>query len=197
MKKLLMILSLTLILFSCEKENNETNDTVSPNLYSLPWKTEYIHYENIPMCRGNHSSGYKLFYKDSLLKEECIEFGAIGISDSLLVNDSILHIFFESSEIGSYDLLTKNGGYSWEKYGTGPPYIYKTHFVDINLVYCVTRNQNDLYFTGIGESNLTVYKDTLAKGTHYILDTGTNIIDIDSTLISINDSVDFVIKFKE
>ena len=196
MKKVLSILLMTLILFSCEKEKNELNEKEVNNPYDLPWDTEYIHYENLSMCSGSHSSGYKLYYKDSLLMEECIEYGGIGISDSLLINDSILHLFFTGNN-GSYDLMTKNGGYSWEQFPVGPPDIYNIHFVNIDLVYCVTKNQNDLYFTGIGESNLSVYKDTLTNGTHYILDTGTNIVNIDSTIIMLNDSVDYVIKFNE
>lgn len=152
--------------------------------------------ENISMFQGSHSSGYKLYYKDSLLMEDCMEYGGIGIADSLLINDSILHLFFKSST-DSYDLLTKNGGYNWEKFSLGPPDIYNIHLVDSELVYCVTKNQNDLYFTGVGESNLSMYKDTLTKGTHYIIDSGTNISDMDSTLITLNDSVDFVIKFNE
>ncbi len=182
---------MTVILFSCEKEKNEVK-----NPFDLPWNTEYIHYENLSLCSGSHSSGYKLYYKDSLLMEECIEFGGIRISDSLLINDSILHLFF-SGGYGSYDLMTKNGGYSWEQFSTGPSDIYNIHFVNTDLIYCVTKNQNNLYFTGIGKSNLSIYKDTLTKGTHYIPDTGTNIVNIDSTIIMLNDSVDYVIKFNE
>lgn len=128
--------------------------------------------------------------------EDCIEFGGVGITDSLLVNDSILHLFFTDSN-GSFDLMTRTGGSSWEQFPVGPPNIYNIHFVNIDLVYCVTKYQNDLYFTGISESKLSIHKDTLTKGTHYIFDSGTNIISIDSTLIALNDSVDFVIKFKE
>ena len=195
MKKIFNVLLVALTFIACNKEDNEIDKKVI-DPYELPWKTENIHYENLSMCSGNHSSGYKLYYKDSLLMEDCIEFGGIGISDSLLVNDSILHLFFTGSN-GSYDLMTVNGGYSWEQFSVGPPDIYNIHFVNMELVYCVTKNQSDLYFTGIGESNLSIYKDTLTKGTHYIIDSGTNITDIDSTLINLNDSVDFVIKFKE
>jgi len=194
MKKILNVLLIALTLIACNKEDNEIDNEVT-DPYELPWKTEYIHYENISMCNGSHSYGYKLYYKDSLLMEDCIEFGGFWITDSLLVNDSILHLFFTG--YGSYDLMTRNGGLSWEQFPVGPPYIYNIHFVNMELVYCVTKNQNDLYFTGNEESNLSIYKDTLTKGTHYIIDSGTNIVDIDSTLITLNDSVDFVIKFKE
>lgn len=195
MKKIFNVLLVALTFIACNKEDNEIDKEVTDS-YALPWKTEFIHYDNISMCSGSHSSGYKLYYKDSLLMEDCIEFGGIGISDSLLVNDSILHLFFTGSN-GSYDLMTKNGGLSWEQFPVGPPDIYNIHFVNMELVYCVTKNQNDLYFTGIGESDLSVFKDSLTKGRHYIIDSGTNITDIDSTLINLNDSVDFVIKFKE
>ncbi len=196
MKKIAMILSVVLLFFSCEKEDDGPGNNETPDPYELPWQTEFIHYGNIYMCRGSHSSGYQLFYKDSLLKEECIEFGGIGIADSLLVDDSILHLFFSGSN-GSYDLLTQNGGYSWEQFYTGPPELYKIHPVDKELIYCVTKNQNDLYFTGIGESNLSLYTDSLTRGTHYIFDSGTKISGIDSTLLVLNDSVSFVIKFAE
>jgi len=195
MKKIINVLLVALTFIACNKEDNEIDNEVT-DPYALPWKTEFIHYDNISMCSGNHSYGYKLYYKDSLLMEDCIEFGGIGISDSLLVNDSILHLFFTGSNV-SYDLMTRNGGLSWEQFPVGPPDIYNVHFVNVELIYCVTKNQNDLYFTGIGESNLSIYKDTLTIGTHYIIDSGTNITDIDSTLINLNDSVDFVIKFEE
>lgn len=200
-RRVLMILTVTLTLFSCEKENvkKETteviNDVEIPNPYGLPWKTEFIHYENTFMCRGNHSSGYKLYYKDSLLKEECIEFGGIGVSDSLLINDSIVHLFFSGSA-GSHILTTSNGGYSWDRFGTGPPFLQELHFVSEKLTYCVTKNQNDLYFTGIGASDLATYHNSLNNGINYISDFGTEITNIDSTIIEINDSVDFVILFR-
>ena len=195
MNKALSVLIILSIFIACNKEDNVI-ENITSNPYELPWKTEYIHYENLTMCNGSHSSGYKLYYKDSLLMEDCIEFGGIKISNSLLINDSILHLFLSGSN-GSYDLMTTNGGYSWKQYPIGPPEIYNIHFVDKELIYCVTKNKNDLYFTGIGESNLLVYKDSLTKGTHYILDLGTNMIEIDSTLINLNDSIDFVIKFNE
>lgn len=129
--------------------------------------------------------------------EECVQFGGIGISDSLLINESILHLFFTHSNGNSYDLVTRNGGTSWEQVQLGPPDIYNIHFVNKDLIYCVTKNQNDLYFTGIGKSDLSIFKDTLTKGTHYIRDLGTDIKDLDATLITLNDSVNFIIKFKE
>lgn len=195
MRTILNVLIIALTLTACNKDDDKIEKEVK-DPYELPWKTENIHYENLSMCSGSHSSGYKLYYKDSLLMEECIEFGGIGISDSLLINDSILHLFFTGSN-GSYDLLTKNGGYSWKQFSVGPPDIYNIHYVNLELVYCVTKNQNDLYFTGIGESDLSVFKDSLTKGRHYIIDSGTNILDMDSTLITLNDSVDFVIKFND
>lgn len=195
MKKILTVLSILLAFTACNKEGN-LNDKEVSDPYGLPWKTTYIHYENISMCNGYHSSGYKLYYKDSLLMDECIQFGGMGITDYLLINDSILHLFYYDNN-GSHDLLTTNGGIRWEQYPIGSHEIYNIHFVEFDLIYCVTKNQNDLYFTGIGESNLSIYPDYMTKGTHYILDSGTNIIDIDSTLIILNDSVNYVIKFNE
>ena len=193
MRKILNILLIALVFNACNKAEDKVSENIS-DPYQLPWKTKYIHYQNISMCNGNHSSGYKLYYKDSLIKEDCIIYGGISISDSIFINDSILHLFLVGNS-GSYDLFTKNGGYRWEQTALGPPEIYKTHTVNPQLLYCVTKNQNDIYFTGIGKSNLAVYKQSLTKGTHYITDSGTSITDIDSTCISLNDTVSYIIKF--
>ena len=193
-KKIFLTLSMLALLVSCQKENDKTAGEI-PDPYEWPWKTAFVHYQNIPMCMGSHSSGYELYYKDSLLREECIQFGGIGIADSLLINDSVLHLFLSGSN-GSSVLTTASGGYSWQEFQTGPPGLQKLHFVDTKLTYCVTKNQNDLYFTGIGTSDLSVYGDTLASGINYIFDHGTDIADRDSTVIGINDSVTFVILFR-
>ncbi len=193
---LLNIFIIALTLTACNKKDDDEIGKNVKNPYKLPWKTESIHYENLSMCNGSHSSGYKIYYKDSLLMEECT-LGSTRISNSLLTNDSILHLFVIRKSNSSYDLLTKNGGHSWEEIHVGPPEIYKIHYVNLELVYCVTINQNDLYFTGIWKSNLSNFKDSLTKGRHYITDLGTNISDMDSTVITLNDSVDFVIKFKD
>jgi hypothetical protein len=187
MKKVFLFLITFTVLSSCKKKDNDP--------YALPWKTEFIHYENIYGCSGYHSNGYKLFYKDLLLKEECIDYAGPSISDSLLVNDSILHLFFVEY-VGSYVLSTTNGGYTWDDFTTGPPNLLKLHLVNTKLTYCITHDQNKLFFTGIGKSNLSLYIDSLTIGTHYISDFGTNVLDIDSTVIGINDSVNFVILFK-
>lgn len=196
-----MILSTVgLLIFSCKKDSEdiekkeEVENTENIDPYQLPWKTEFIHYTNVDMCSGSHSSGYKLYYKDSLLQEECVQSEGITISESLTLNDSILHLFFIG--VGSYDLMTRNGGYSWEHFSTGPPEFYKKHVVNNDLIYCVTKNQNDLYFTGVGESNLSVYEDTLTAGTHHLIDSGARVSGIDSTVIILNDSISFVIKFQ-
>lgn len=192
---LLNILVIALTLTACNKDDDENGENIK-DPYQLPWNTVNIHYENLSMCNGSHSSGYKLYYKDSLLMEECT-LGSTRISNPLLINDSILHLFAIIRSNASYDLLTKNGGYTWEQIPVGAPYIYKLHYVDLELVYCVTLHQNVLYFTGVWESDLSMYKDSLTKGRHYIMDLGTNISDMDSTVITLNDSVDFVIKFKD
>ena len=189
---------MTIILFSCEKEK-EKDDPIEPELsnpYALPWSTKYIHYKNINMCCGYHSTGYKVYYKDSLIMQDCYWNDAIYISDSLLVNDTILDIFILTSTNG-FAMMTKNGGISWEQFDFGPPIIYKIHYVKEDLVYCITSVHNVLFFSGIGESSLSVYPDTMTNGRHYILDTATNVVNIDSTLITINDSIDYVIKFNE
>ena len=198
MKKAFVILLMPLVLLSCEKDNNEPKDTNTTDPYELPWKTEFIRYENTSMCIGSHSSGYKLYYKDSLILTDCIQLGGISISDLYLLNDSTLYIIFTSSKYGCSVITTQDGGYSWiDTTYIGPPNFIDYYPVSNELFYCVTRNQNDLFFTGIGKSDLSLYQDYMAKGTHYILDNGTNIIDSDSTLITLNDTVRFVIKFAE
>jgi hypothetical protein len=187
MKKVFLFLMTVTVLLSCKKKDNDP--------YALPWKTEFIHYENNHCGSGSHSSGYKIYYKDLLLREECEDYGGPWISDSLLVNDSILHLFI-IEYVGSYVLSTTNGGYTWDEFTTGPPNLVRLHFVNTKLTYCITHDQNKLFFTGIGKSNLSLYRDSLTIGTHYISDFGTNVLDIDSTVIGINDSVNFVILFK-
>ncbi len=112
----------------------------------------------------------------------------------MLVNDSILHLFITYST-GTKVLTTIDGGNKWEEFLTGPPNFLKFNYVNTNLTYCFTKNGNELFITGIGMSSLSKYKDSLTVGTHYISDLGANIIDIDSTIIEINDSIDFVILF--
>ncbi len=180
-----------MFILSCEK-NKIDNEYKLENPYELPWNTKFISFKD-STC-GNHAYGYKLYYKDSLLSEKCDDFRGICICDSLLVNDSILHLLLEDRN-HSFVWTTINGGYTWEEYNAGPPEFLKFHFVNTMLTYCVTFNQNDLYFTGIGESDLSVYKANLINGTHYIRDLGTNINDFDSTLIKINDSVKYIILF--
>ncbi len=195
MKNVFFILSILLVLFSCEKENNDDSnddDIVITDPYELPWKTEFIHYRNFLI--GSHGSGYELYYKDSLLKRETVEFEYLAIIDSMLVNDSILHLFFTGST-NSFVLTTKNGGYTWDYFLTGSPNLINFHFVNTKLTYCVTGFQNNIMFTGIGKSNLSIYHDTLRTGTHYILDYGTDVLDIDSTIIEINNNTDYIILF--
>jgi hypothetical protein len=190
-KHLYLWLIILIIAISCEK-----NDREDP--YKKPWNTKYIHYENIPNCSGNHSYGYKLYYKDLLLKEECVQFGGIKIAYCLLVNDSVLHLVFTGSQ-GSYVSTTNDGGFTWKVYGLGPPDFVKLHLVNEKLSYCITRTYSTygyLFFTGIGKSNLIAYRDTLTAGTHYITDLGTDVFEIDSTLIEINDTVDYIILFR-
>ncbi|MFO7868007.1 MAG: hypothetical protein R6U95_01755 [Bacteroidales bacterium] len=196
MKKTLCILCIVTVLYSCNKENNQPENS-KENSYDLPWKTEFITYENTWLCNGSHSNGYKLYYKDSLLKEECYEFGGITIEDSLLVNDSILHLFFNSSKGGSSVLSTSDGGYTWSNYPTGPPELLRFHFVDTELTYCITQVGDDVFVTGIGKSSVSMYEDSLRSGTHYIQDVGTEVADKDSTVIQINDSINFILLFKE
>lgn len=189
MKQLTLFFAIALLFTACRKENDKTD------LYELPWNTKYITYRNIQNMCGSHSSGFQVYYRDSLLMEDCIQFGGVSIADSLLISESSL-LFFKSSGNGSVVLHTKDGGLSWSSINTGPPPLLKFHKVTPELIYCITYNQKDLYFTGIGKSALSLYKTGLVAGTHNITDSGTDITHLDSTTIPINDSVTFVIQFR-
>ena len=177
-------------LYSCSKND----DVVNPLTYELPWKTEHINYKNNWSCNSGDYAGYKLYYKDKLIKEEC-SFERLTISDSTLVNDSILHLYLPGY-LRSYVLTTYNGGLDWGRLEVGPPFLLKLHVVNSKLSYCITHHNNYFYVTGIGESGLSVYKDSLTNGTHHITDLETNILDRDSTTIKINNDIDLVINFK-
>lgn len=187
MKAILSYLLIFFMLMSCRKE------PLDP--YALPWNTRYISYENINFMCGSHSTGFNIYYKDSLLMHDCIEYGGVRIVDSLCVNDSFLMLFKASSVGNSEVLYTKNGGITWHNIIAGPPDLLQLHYVSDELIYCITSNYNDIYITGIDKSDLSVYKTKLIAGTHYLSDFGTNISGIDSTIIAINDTVKFVVLF--
>ena len=192
MKNTLLLLLLILVVSSCKKPDDDSDDGNPTDPYALPWNTKYIHYENIK-C-GNHCEGYRLFYKDSILKEEFIDFDLINISKSMLVNDSIMHLYFVSTT-GSYVLSTRNGGITWKQYDTGPPIFKKFHFVNIDLTYCVIEFSRFSYITGIGNSDLSAHKDSMMVGLNYLSDFGTDVVSVDSTIIEINDSISYVVRF--
>lgn len=55
MRKTVNVILFGLALMACNKEDKEIEKKVTVP-YALPWKTEYIHYENVSMCSGSHSS---------------------------------------------------------------------------------------------------------------------------------------------
>lgn len=197
MNKIILVLLVFAAMLSCKKDNIDGNSPTTDPItdpYGLPWNTENIAYTNIDKMCGNHSYGYKLYYKDSLLLEDCETYGGITLGPSLLVNDSIL-ILYRPATSSSMVIQTENGGLSWTEYHAGPPSFVQFHFVNTALTYSITENSNRLFFSGIGQSDLSVYMDSITTGTNYINDFGTAIEDIDSTIIAINDSVKYVVKF--
>ncbi len=164
-------------------------DTVS---YELPWDTKYISHKNFA-C-GSHSSAFRILYKDSIIMESCVDYSANHLSNKLVINDSVMHYFvFES--LSSHVLTTSNGGYLWEKYQTSGPEFNKFHIINEELTYCITDRADALFITGIGESDLDRYSGNTTAGTYYITDLGTNVQNIDSTLIEVNDTVTYIINF--
>ncbi|MCE3294987.1 MAG: hypothetical protein K0R65_701 [Crocinitomicaceae bacterium] len=185
--KLILLCFLGLILLSCKKDN------VPDHSYDLPWNAKFITYKNISI--GNHGSGYQLFYKDSLIREEGESFGGPGISQAFLMNEQVLYLYKTHSVYPSLAVLyTKDGGNTWKSVNCGPRHSAKLHVVNPDHVYCVTQYQTRIFFTGIDQSDLKMYEDTMTSGIHYISDLGTN-SDLDSTVININDTVQYVILF--
>ncbi len=193
--KIICALFVSVLLFnSCKKESDSQDPAVEA--YAKPWKTEFLNCQNVPNMCGNHSAGYKLYYKDSLIQEECLQNGGVSIVDSLKTNDSTMYFIKSSSANGSTVLSTTNGGNTWTSTQAGAPDFLKLHTVSPVLSYCITYNLNDVYLTGLGKSGLAASKSVLKKGNTYISDKGTLVTDKDSTIIAINDTVNFIIRFK-
>lgn len=180
-------LLIVLTLFSCKKPEKVAEET-----YELPWSTEYISYSNFAI--GNHGSGFKIFYKDSLIRYDYESFGSLNISDSLLINKQILYLLKSNNGMGYSALYTKDGGVTWKEESCGPPYEFKFHAIEPNLIYCTTQIGKNIFITGLDQSNLKLYKDTLTNGIHYISDLGTD-TGLDSTILNISDTVKFVVLF--
>lgn len=200
MKSFYLLLVTLIFVFSCTKK-----EMSEPDPYALPWKTEFISFENCSNCCGSHSSGYRLFYKDKVIRAECKQFGSYSITKSLRINDSI-QLLFEGNEYFSGTILqTFNGGLSWQ--ATNFPcaaYSPFFHFVNPLLSYCVTKDTrydsnksgSTFLISGIGASNLACYRDSFSIGTNYISDLGTDIVGLDSTTIVYDEKYTFIIKFK-
>ena len=202
MKKIVLVALILITLFSCKKKEQKDNSDQYPNplptpaqiLYPRPWSTAFISYKNIANPCGSHSSGYNLFYKDTLLRSECAQYASINLAYPYYINDSIMH-FFKRDHYHGEVLSTFNGGYSWKSTNVGPTGFVKFHFINTELIYCVTTSSSNYYFSGIGKSNLSIFKTSFTKGKHYLSDTGTTVTQLDSTLITINDSLSFVVLF--
>src|SRR4051812_5500638 len=98
-KKITLAAFVFFAILSCNKDKkNDPAPEPAPyvNPYPRPWNTQFISAENIigGECGNPKYSGYKLFYKDTLLQSVCgtgITKRTIG--GSLRVNDSIMHFF--------------------------------------------------------------------------------------------------------
>lgn len=180
------------LIYSCKKTDDEINP--EPVSYKLPWHTQYLNYKNLA-C-GSQANAYNIFYKDSLINEKCVDYSVNHISKTVTVNDSILHYFIDLG-ITSRTLTTSSGGYTWKEYNTAASNLIKFYVFNEELSYCITSVNNNSYVTGIGQSQLKMYHDSLSFGTHYITDLGTAIQNIDSTIIELSDTVTYIIKFHD
>ncbi len=190
MKKVLLAFLFVILVLSCAKK-----EIPYETRYPRPWKTEHISYKNLINPCGAHSQGYDLFYMDTIVRSECQYMGGMALQSPLVVNDSLM-MFFKPTNMRGEVLRTGTGGYTWSAIYVGTISLSKFHFVNAKLTYCITHSLTDLYFTGIGKSALSVHKTTVTKGRHYISDLGTAITEMDSTVITINDSLSFVVLFK-
>ena len=176
------------LFLSCKKDKNEAKES-----YDLPWSTKYITWKNISI--GSHGSGYEIYYKDSLIRSYGESVGGPGISKSFLMNDQVLYLYKTHNVYHTLDVLyTKDGGYTWKGVACGPDGSPIFHAINADHVYCVTQWGTKVFFTGIGQSDLNMQEDTLKSGTHYLSDLATG-PDLDSTVITINDTVKYVILF--
>lgn len=194
MKKLFLI-TLVLISVLCCRKKQIPSQNIPLDPYARPWKTEFISYKNIQHMCGFHSNGCELYYKDSLRLSECVEYGELRLQQPFKINDSTM-VFFKPTYTHGAVLYTSNGGFSWAEIYTGPMFFSKFHLVHPELIYCVTNFDADLFITGIGKSDLSAYKISNKKGRYYISDPGTIVTNIDSTVIDVNDSLSFVVRFK-
>jgi hypothetical protein len=187
MRRILFIGLALMAVFSCR----EKKSGIDP--YAAPWNTKFIKHKNI-QC-DTHNEGYQLYYKEMLLESGCGYFGFCHLESPFIVNDSIM-LFFKAIDQHGEVLYTGTGGVSWLETYVGSASFIQFHLVNTKLTYCVTGSAGDRYFTGIGKSTLSAYKTTATKGRHYISDLGTSVTEQDSTVITMNDSLSFVVVFK-
>lgn len=190
MRSIIIAITLVCILSSCKKEETDP--------YEKPWDTQYISYKSTECGEGGWP-GYAVYYKDSLLFSDCHGYGGHSIEDHLRVNESIMHLFMWTDDRGISINTTRDGGCSWTETQTEGRRYLKYHFVANDIIYCITHNEfeysNKLWITGVGQSNLVKHELELVSGTQYLTDLGTNILDLNSTTIILNDSARLVIYF--
>lgn len=207
-KKLFLLLISTAFI-ACTKKTTTTNPPApiqSAVKYPQPWSTKDISYTSQNPCFPSYGYGgaFKLLYKDTVIfNSGCELYSGYMITDSVIVNQSVMHLFYTKGGsgigIGLRALSTQNGGYTWKEYACGASNLLKYHQVNTQLSYCITGSvliNGTAFISGIGKSNLSAYRDTVTSGINYINDFGTDFSALDSTTINLNDSVTFVIKFK-
>jgi hypothetical protein len=201
-KNIFFITAVFFAVLSCRKEQTimPPEEPFYVNPYPRPWKTEFISYKNVfvPDCGDNHSCGYKLFYKDTLIRTVCDTYQkARHIDTAFVVNDSTMFMF-DRIETTGLVVYTRNGGYTWTEKQVGTKFSPKFYVVNPNLVYCFTTGIPANYYlmSGVGKSDLLGVHLTMIKGRYFVVDRGAGITDRDSTMINLNDSLTVVIRFK-
>jgi hypothetical protein len=131
MKNLLLLALALLTIYACKKDGNKEPTSEQPlpapyqSPYPKPWKTEFVSFKNTngetlnigsTFTCGPHAYGYRLFYKDTLIRLECgnSNYGACRLENPLIINDSTMCLFKSSLSsigwLGSSVLHTQNGG---------------------------------------------------------------------------------------
>lgn len=200
MKLLLSCITTFFIMASCQKESS-TNVPLPPasppdstDLYQLPWSTSNVSFTNDFNCGGNHAHGFRVFYHDSLIMQECENPGNIEINGSFVVNDTVMHLSSTGSN-GTAVFATHNGGLLWTRYEAGPPTLYGMFTVNHQLSYCVTVHSSTCYITGIGSSDLDIQAVPLVNGITEIADQGAEVADLNSFEMTLNDTATVVVVF--
>jgi hypothetical protein len=174
MKKILLITAIVLTIISCrkKKENEPAPEPqIQPkpyvNPYPRPWTTGFITFQNVlpPQCGDSHSQGYRLFYKDTMLRSTCgLKESFRHLSNRLELNDSTM-LLYKFGELAGEVMYTRDGGYTWLEKAVGTRFFSKYQVVNPGLVYCVTFAPSLYYLvTGIDKSDLSISQVPNKKG---------------------------------